>query len=134
VLSEMIGLAGVRRVGLGLALCLCVLGVSLVGGAGTALADGSWLFGAVGSEAGQVGEFPSGMSVDEQSGDVYVGDSANARIDVFDQTGAFIFAWGGGVATGAPESQVCTTSCRQGNDAGGYYEEEAYGPGEFCDP
>ncbi len=121
-----------RRLALGLALCVCALGVSLVGGAGTALADGSWLFGAVGSEAGQVGANPfiaSGMAIDEQSGDVYVADSANLRIDVFSQSGAFLFAWGGGVATGASESQICATSCRTGNNA-----DDAHGTGEFCFP
>jgi hypothetical protein len=132
VFSEMTVSAGIRRLALGLSLCVCALGVSLVNGAGTALADGSWLFGAVGSEAGQVGEAPyiaSGMAIDEQSGDVYVADNANVRIDVFNQSGAFLLAWGGGVATGASESQVCTTSCRQGN-----YGGEAHGAGEFCIP
>ncbi len=141
MLSEMIVSASIRRVALGLALCLCALGVSLVGGAGSALADGSWLFGEIGSEAGQVGgtaggsharALPRSMAIDEQGGDVYVSDAGNDRIDLFNRSGEFVLAWGGGVADGAPELQTCTITCREATPKESVNKQAALG--EFCLP
>ena len=54
--------------------------------------------GLYGSGAGQF-EAPGGVATDS-SGDVYVADSGNERIDEFSATGSFIQAYGWGVATG----------------------------------
>jgi DNA-binding beta-propeller fold protein YncE len=83
---------------------------------------GSWqpsAFGATdltqaGSGAGQT-NVPRGLAVDFASGALYVADTGNNRVDVLDSaTGAFEFAFGWGVATGAAEFQTCTTVCLAG--------------------
>jgi DNA-binding beta-propeller fold protein YncE len=64
---------------------------------------------------------PQGLAVDFETGRLYVADQANNRIDVFGPTGAFLFAFGWGVDTGAPEAQTCTTasSCNAGTAGSG---------------
>jgi NHL repeat len=84
-------------------------------------------FGSSGSGAGQVSlvgrsspsglpDTASGLAVNFTTGDVYVADTGNHRVDQFSSAGAFIHAWGWGVKDGAAELQVCTetTTCRQG--------------------
>jgi DNA-binding beta-propeller fold protein YncE len=70
-------------------------------------------FGTPGSGAGQLKE-PAGVAVNEASGDVYVVDSGNNRVDRFDSEGNLISAWGWGVKNGSKEFQVCTTVCQSG--------------------
>jgi tripartite motif-containing protein 71 len=53
-------------------------------------------FGSYGRGAGQLFE-PNGIGVDQRSGDVFVVDSNNARIDRFTSSGLFLFAWGWGI-------------------------------------
>jgi DNA-binding beta-propeller fold protein YncE len=79
----------------------------------------------VGSETRSVG---SGIGVDESTGDVYVTDTGNHRVDEFSSTGTFIRAWGWGVTTGATELQVCTSACRSGisGDNPGEFETPVY--------
>jgi DNA-binding beta-propeller fold protein YncE len=75
--------------------------------------------GRSGSGAGQFGGTIGYPAVDPTSGDVYVADSANGRVDEFSVTttggavsnAAFVHAYGWGVATGAEEFQVCTSTC-----------------------
>jgi NHL repeat/WD40-like Beta Propeller Repeat len=50
-------------------------------------------FGSTGSGNGQFSS-PSGVAVDQSSGDVYVADSGNNRIEKFSPSGAFIAAFG----------------------------------------
>jgi DNA-binding beta-propeller fold protein YncE len=57
---------------------------------------------------------PSGLAVDEASGDVYVVDAGNDRVERFGPKGEFISAWGWGVADGAEKYEVCTSACRAG--------------------
>jgi NHL repeat len=88
-------------------------------------------FGTAGSGAGQLslatavggsnGIEPlpgSGVAVDDATGDVYVADTGNNRVDEFDPSmppgEQFLRAWGWGVVDGAAELQVCSTSCRVG--------------------
>jgi hypothetical protein len=59
-----------------------------------------------GSKAGQV-ELPRGVAVDQESGDIYVADRNNFRIDKFDSDGQFLLAWGFGVADGGVGLQSC---------------------------
>ncbi|HEX9482741.1 MAG TPA: hypothetical protein VF927_11625, partial [Solirubrobacteraceae bacterium] len=72
-------------------------------------------FGSPGSAAGQLEE-PKGVAINESSGDIYVVDSGNNRVDRFDHEGNFIEAWGWGVRTGEKILQTCTaeTTCRAG--------------------
>jgi hypothetical protein len=60
-----------------------------------------------GGDAGQV-QFPVGTAVDQSSGDLYVADLNNFRIDKFDDEGHFLLAWGFGVRDGeSAELQTC---------------------------
>ena len=71
-----------------------------------------------GSGAGQCGAPSSlrGLAVDNETGHLYVADQGNNRVDVFNEAGAFIFAFGWGVDTGAATLQTCTTAstCQAG--------------------
>jgi len=70
----------------------------------------------------------SGLAVDEATGDVYVADTGNHRVDEFSASGTFIRAWGWGVEDGSPELQTCTTAttCQAGIPG--------TGPGQFEAP
>jgi DNA-binding beta-propeller fold protein YncE len=70
-------------------------------------------FGGDGSGAGQLSA-PDGIAVDETTGDVYVVDRANQRIDRFGANGEFIAAWGWGVQNGQKEFEICEASCEAG--------------------
>jgi DNA-binding beta-propeller fold protein YncE len=60
-----------------------------------------------GEGAGAVSN-PQGMAVDRTSGDLYVADYNNFRIDKFGPEGEFLLAWGFGVADGtSSELQSC---------------------------
>jgi NHL repeat len=70
-------------------------------------------FGEPGPGPGQL-EAPEGVAVNDTTGDVYVADVGNARIDEFEADGKFLRAWGWGVRTGAAALETCTTTCRKG--------------------
>jgi hypothetical protein len=72
-------------------------------------------FGSTGTGADQFelsGE--AGVAVDQSTGDVYVADTGNHRVDEFTASGAFIHAFGWGVLNGAAAPQTCTTTCQAG--------------------
>ncbi len=124
------GVMAARRLVLGVLVGVCALGCVLVGGAGSAWAvGGSFLFGPLGTEAGQI-HVSYGMAVDQQTGDIYVSDDLNNRIDEFNQSGEFVRAWGWGVvppgegSERANELQVCTsaTGCEEGSEEPGVGE------------
>ena len=96
---------------------LCVVMCALAAGppaASAALPEG---FGSEGPGAGQFSE-PSGIAVDQESGDVFISDRNNSRIDMFTGQGMFVRAWGWGVADGETKApQVCTTRCYGGTGA-----------------
>ncbi len=76
--------------------------------------------GTTGGAAGQL-SFPTAFDVDA-SGDVFVADRSNHRVDEFDRTGAFVRAFGWNVIPGAPDQfEVCTaaTGCQAGDAFGG---------------
>lgn len=82
---------------------------------GVAGAFGSPLAGA---GAGQLDK-PAGVAVDEATGDVYVADSANNRVEEFSVAGAFVRAWGAGVgpkgeAVCVPEQIPVGENCKAG--------------------
>jgi hypothetical protein len=81
-----------------------------------------------GAGAGQCSN-PGGVAVDRAEGLLFVADTANNRIDVFDaDTGSFVRAFGYGVDTGAAVPEVCTTA--SGCQAGIAGE----GPGQLSSP
>lgn len=81
-----------------------------------------------GSGAGQC-QSPGGLATDFETGRVYVADAGNNRIDVFESDGSFLFAFGWGVVTGAPELQKCTTvsGCLKGLKGSGTAQFESPG-------
>ena len=75
--------------------------------------------GSTGSAAGQL-EDPQDVAVNDESGDLYVADSGNHRIDQFSSSGAFVRAWGWGVADGTTTAfQTCTSNCHTGLSGSG---------------
>jgi DNA-binding beta-propeller fold protein YncE len=74
--------------------------------------------GTAGGGAGQLAT-PEGVAVDPHSGNVYVADAANNRIDEFSSAGSFIRAEGWGVLDGATKSETCTATCQAGLAGGG---------------
>jgi hypothetical protein len=104
-----------RLLGAGAA-CIVLLAL----GATTAHAELSFsaTFGAQGTGDGQFAA-AQGIGVDQttldpSSGDVYVADTGNARVEQFNAAGEFISAWGWGVADGKSALEVCTSDCRAG--------------------
>jgi DNA-binding beta-propeller fold protein YncE len=75
-------------------------------------------FGSEGSGAGQLSS-PDGVAVNTSTHDVYVADRGNYRVDEFSSSGAFIRAWGWGVADGLPAFETCTLTCEQGISGSG---------------
>ena len=57
--------------------------------------------------------WPHGVAVDA-SGNVYVVDANQDRIQKFDSSGAFLMMWGWGVQNGSSAFQVCTSGCQEG--------------------
>jgi hypothetical protein len=69
--------------------------------------------GRAGTAAGLL-DVPTGIAVNQASGDVYVLDRDNARVQQFDLDGHFVRAWGWGVDTGADAFEICTGACEAG--------------------
>jgi len=74
----------------------------------------------LGNAAGQCAESgfsnPTGLAIDRDEEILYLADRDNNRIDAFTEAGGFLFAFGWGVDTGAPELQTCTAAsgCQAG--------------------
>jgi hypothetical protein len=73
-----------------------------------------------GEGAGEINR-ARGTTIDTTAGLLYLADSENNRVDVFDaNNGAFLRAFGWGVADGTTNAlQVCTTSCFKGIEGNG---------------
>lgn len=69
--------------------------------------------GSAGSGAGQFNN-PQDVAVDNSTGDLYVADTGNHRVEKFDSSGNFISAWGWGVKDGNATSEICTSGCQTG--------------------
>lgn len=74
--------------------------------------------GIAGSGDGQF-DAPEGVAVDPITGNIYVADTGNDRIQVFNSTGTLIRMFGWGVDTGANAFEVCTSSCQAGISGNG---------------
>ena len=70
-------------------------------------------FGSPGSGDGQLKE-PSGVAVNEATGDIYVVDSGNNRIVRFNAAHEFVSTWGFGVKDGEKTFEICTSGCKAG--------------------
>jgi hypothetical protein len=109
----------VLRWGLAVGVLVGVMGMS--SGSALALSQRGHVlgasFGGAGAGDGQLEE-PGSVAVDEASGDVYVVDRANDRIERFGPSGEFIAAWGFGVSDGEQRFEVCTSACRAGTGKG----------------
>ncbi len=123
-MREKIGTTGARLRGRRALGVLAVAALALVVAALAAVPAGALIqrgyaplssFGEPGSLAGQMLD-PAGVAVNQTTGNVYVVDSGNNRVDEFASTGEFIEAWGWGVQTGAKSLQTCTkeTGCKKG--------------------
>ena len=72
------------------------------------------------NRGGVEGEAPgSGVGVNDATGDVYVADTGNRRVDEFGADGAFVRAWGWGVVDGNAELETCVSSCKAGLSGSG---------------
>jgi DNA-binding beta-propeller fold protein YncE len=107
---------GICRVALVAALTL-LAGLVVWAAPALALSQRGYVFetsiGSSGSQAGQVSK-PSGVAVNEATGDLYVVDRGNNRVEQFSAEGTFVRAWGYGVADGKKESEICTSGCKAG--------------------
>ena len=105
----------------------------LLAGPGSALALSArghvlgFSFGGKGSEDGQLLE-PVAVAVRDSTGEVFVADHGNDRVDEFkaqvNDAGKlvgeeFVAAWGWGVKDGAEEFERCMSGCRLGYQATG---------------
>ena len=68
--------------------------------------------GIVGAGTGQLKE-PEGIAV-TVSGDVYVTDAGNNRMEEFTEKGEVLAAFGFGVSNGKGEFEICTSACKAG--------------------
>ncbi len=88
------------------------------GGGGFETCTTSCQAGVSGGGAGQLRR-PSSVAFDP-AGNLYVADTQNHRISVFDSQDAFVHAFGWNVIPGAPVGyEFCTTSCQEADAGGG---------------
>lgn len=102
---------------------LCTVGLAFAAFATPASAvTNGHIFGfAFGEQGTGAGQFEAGyagfdVAVDDSTGDVYVADSENSRVQKFDENGNFLMMWGFGVRDGSDEFQVCEAPgpCQKG--------------------
>jgi NHL repeat len=106
-------------------LSVCALTLALGGATAHAQLAPLFSIGTPGSGSGQF-QTPIGVAVQQSNGDIYVADSANARIQKFDANGKFKGAWGWGVKDGKARAEVCKRNCLPGIPGSG--------PGQFANP
>jgi DNA-binding beta-propeller fold protein YncE len=75
-------------------------------------------FGSPGSGDGQFAN-AAATAVNLASGDVYVVDQSNFRVERFDANGSFLGAFGWGVADGSSAAETCTSNCQAGLQGAG---------------
>lgn len=105
---------------------LLFLGALVAAGLGAAAPSRAAVteFGSGGTAAGEFTQAQA-LAFSDESGDVYIADGGNRRVDEFTAEGAFVRAWGWGVLDGREEPQVCSSSCSGGlravGKAGGFF-------------
>ena len=67
-----------------------------------------------GIAGGGAGQMDRPFVAIDSSGNVYVDDLGNSRVDQFTTGAEFVRAWGWGVADGQAQLETCTTSCQSG--------------------
>ena len=87
------------------------------GGSGVRILGAGGGSGISGSAAGQI-DGAAGVAIDA-SGDIWVADEYNERIDEWNSSGTFLQAIGWGVKDGANSLETCTTVCQAGIFGGG---------------
>jgi DNA-binding beta-propeller fold protein YncE len=98
--------------------CALVMMVAITVGSARASKGVVGVFGSSGSGAGQFAN-AAGTAVNTSTGDVYVVDQFDNRVERFDKAGVFISMFGWGVTDGNPEAEVCTASCLVGLEGSG---------------
>jgi hypothetical protein len=117
------------------AVTLCMLVCGLIFSIAPAFAakqyaPGATFAGEPGGGAGQL-EDPEGVAINDLSGDVYVADRGNNRVDEFENNGTFVRAWGWGVVNGGLGGvETCTPASLGGCQVGAV----GSGPGQFDGP
>lgn len=112
-----------KHAGFGAVFIIVSLALTLMGATAAQASTGVLkTFGSQGSGDGQF-SYIEGLDVYAATGEVFVSDSFNQRVERFDEEGNFERAFGWGVADGSDEAQICTSNCREG--IGGS------GPGQF---
>src|SRR5262249_55078066 len=114
--------------GRGARIASAVCAVTLTLGAATAHASFLSPISSLGTRGAGAGQFttPIGVAIQQTSGNVFVADPGNARVDKFDAMGNFLAAFGWGVKDGKAQSEVCTRTCQAGIPGSG--------PGQFSNP
>jgi DNA-binding beta-propeller fold protein YncE len=104
---------------------LAALGVLLASSSASAFSQRGHEFKGSFPAAGEEGQLkgPTGVAVNEATGDTYVVDSGNNRLVRFDSAHHFKAAWGWGVKDAKKELEVCTETCLAGLPG--------HGPGQF---
>jgi hypothetical protein len=127
-----------RRVGrAALALLLAAFGILTLA---AATASAKSVYNSVGSVFGTLGgqfHIPTDVAANDTSGDFYVVDESNNRIERFGSAGNFISAWGAdvdGSTVGGTDYEICTVAaeCKAGAASGG--NGTAAGNGTFAAP
>jgi hypothetical protein len=133
-MREVIGTRGLHRVsGARTARYSCVAVLAAIGlmlllsASASALSQQGHEFQSSFPAPGEEGQLinPSGVAVNETTGNIYVVDSGQNRLVEFDAAHHFLAAWGYGVKDGKKELQVCTEKCLPGL--------RGHGAGEFAD-
>jgi hypothetical protein len=110
-----------RRLPAYVAACALSLGLLAFAGSAHAISLGhtyDFEFGSAGSGPGEflVGDGGMGVAIDQSTGNVYVTDGLNSRVQKFDSEGNFLLTWGYGVTDGSDELQTCAAPdpCQEG--------------------
>jgi hypothetical protein len=89
-------------------------------------------FGSPGTGAGQFDlTSESGLAVNQSNGDLYVADTGNHRVEKFDPTGKFLFAFGWGVKSGDTASAGLDTCTEAAGCQAGF---PGHAPAQFEEP
>jgi len=97
-----------------------IVSILILGTLGLAYGIGTDFLFKFGSEGSGDGQFIAvkGIAVDS-SGNIYVADRGNLRIQIFNSAGNFIKMFGWGVDTGANAFETCTSGCQAGISGSG---------------